>query len=691
LIFSIAYFFLFLSFGGYIYLYLTRKKVVNWLEFIGIGFLLSMIIVSIFNQILLEFLKIPVTTILIIDFVSFAFCLTILFFRKRNVKFNFGIQQFLVPIIFSVLIGGYHYLTFFRTSPKINNVFVEYPSDILQFSILSNNLVEYGQSEYQILPGTRLNYYWLFFSHVGFISNLVGTDTIQLQALYYPLIVWLIFAVSFVNFYYGLGGKRSTLLIGFSSILISGAILSNNFSTILSFISLTNILGVSVILNLLIATKYFLTQPNYFYFTYFCIYAVGLCLIKTPMLIPLLLAFTFTLIIGFLKKANFVMPLFKLSMVLTTLFLVTYFLLFSGQNQANALHLGNGFSEVLFEAPYYELSSINWLFNFTMFITGLIIIILKLPGLILTKKYVFTSNPLNLIIYLNFIFGLILSAFLYHSGRSNFHFLVSGLVPITFFSSYFLAESFRKSKFVKSDMFRILSIFFVFTIWYPVMFYFSYKFSFFEVVLFRFFGPIAILFYTIIIFRFDKTRIVKALFCLSLFIGISFQFNLNSLPHKIYMNSITKGEAMGQVSYYDTANGVSMDHLTAFNWIRKNTSTSSIFLTNRFCIRQTKPPYSRPPFCQGDTFVLSAYSKRKVYVEGYRAESNTLDRIPSIISERVGESLQFIEDPNKELLNRLKVKGVNWIFVDKSFPYNNALSLFVDIKFENDNVIIFKF
>jgi hypothetical protein len=304
--------------------------------------------------------------------------------------------------------------------------------------------------------------------------------------------------------------------------------------------------------------------------------------------------------------------------------------------------------------------------------------------------YWIVFTVLNSIIYLNFIFGLILAAFLYHAGRSNFHFLVSGLVPISFFSSYFLAEAFKISKFVKSDVLRILSIFFVFTIWYPVMFYFSYKFSYFEVVVFRLFGPIAILSYTIIIFRFNKTKIAIALFCLSLFIGISFQFNLNSLPREIYRKSITKGESISPVSYYDTANGVSMDHLTAFNWIRRNTSTSSIFLTNRFCIRQTKPPYSRPPFCQGDTFVLSAYSKRKVYVEGYRAESNTLDRIPSIISERVGETLRFIEGPNKELLNRLKVEGVNWIFVDKSFPYSNALVLFVDIKFENDKVIIFK-
>jgi hypothetical protein len=648
-----------------------------------------MIIVSIFNQFLFDFFKISISSILIIDLIIFTLSLIILFLKNRIIEFNFGFKEFLLPVIISLLLY-YDSLDFFRNTPKVNDNFAEYPSDILQFSIISNNLVEYGMSENQILPATRLNYYWLFFSHVGFISKLVGTDTITLHALYYPLIVYLIFAISFVNFFYKLGGSIFTLLIGFSSILISGSILTTDFSSIINFISLTNILGISVILNLLVATKYLLIQPSLSHFTYFGIYAIGLCLIKTPMLIPLILAYAFALIIGFLSKANFTLSLFVMSSILTSSFLITYLLLFTNQEQSNALHLGNGFSERLFSIPYYDLSATNWLFNATLFLIGSLVIILKLPGLILTKKYVFNNNPVNLIIYLNFAFGLVFAGFLYHAGGSNFHFLVSGLVPITFFSSFFLTESFKKSNLSKNDFLRTLSIFFIFTIWYTAIFIFANKFSFVEVTLFKFFGPIAILFYSSLIFGFNKLKTSISLFFLSLFIGISFQLNLNVLPYEIYSRLTTINGTRNQIHYFDTANGVNKEHSSAFDWIQKNTSNSSIFLTNRFCLRQKKPPNSQPPFCQGDTFVLSAFAKRKVYVEGYRAESNSLDRISSIISERVEESLMLIEDPNSELLSRLKFRGVNWIFVDKSFPYNNSLLFFADLKFENSMVMIFK-
>jgi hypothetical protein len=687
-IFLIFYVSIFIFFGGYLYLYLTQKEKVNWLEFIGLGFLLSMITVTIVNQILLEIMKYSIKTVLRIDVILMIIGFVILISHKRYVKINFEIREFLLPLIISVFLF-YNSLTFFQNQPNANERYSEYWSDILQFSILSNNLVEYGMSENQIMTGTRLNYYWLFFSHVGSISILTGVDNIQLHALYYPILAYLIFAISYINFVKELGGNFRSTIIGFISILISGAILTTNFTTLINFVSLSNIIGVSILLNLIIAAKYCLTQPNFWNSIYYLILAIGLSLAKTPMMITILLAINVTLFIGYMTKSYYLKTLLKLSLITNLVFFLTYFALFLHADHSNGrLHLGNGFSETLFSSPIYEFEFENLQFNLTLFLIGAIIIILKIPGLILTKYTALVDSPLSIIIYLNFFAGLIFAGFLYHAGGSNFHFLLSGIIPIVHFSSTLLDQGFKKNNLQRVDFFKMFSVFFLFSFWYTFMFLMESKLTVYQVLFYKFLGPIIIIFYLIVIYRRNKYNIVLALFSLSIFIGISFQLNLNLLPYNLYRELFIQESPSKNIDYYDTSNGVSKDHILAFDWIQKNTSLSSIFITNRFCIRIVRPPYSRPPFCQGDTFVLSAYSKRRVYIEGYRAESNTLDEIRPLVLQRVNQSLNFIENPNQNLLSELRLRGVNWVFVDKNFSYNSSLLLFGSLMFENDRVLI---
>jgi hypothetical protein len=686
-IFPIFYISIFIFFGGYLYLYLTQKEKVNWLEFIGLGFLLSMITVTIVNQILLEIMKYSIITVLRIDVILMLIGFVILISHKRYVKINFENREFLLPLIISVFLF-YNSITFFQNQPNVNEKYSEYWSDILQFSILSNNLVEYGMSENQIMTGTRLNYYWLFFSHVGSISSLTSVENIQLHALYYPILAYLIFVISYINFVKELGGNIRSTIIGFISILISGAILTTNFTNLINFVSLSNILGISILLNLIIATKYCLTKPNFWNSIYYLILALGLSLTKTPMMIPILIAINVTLFIGLLTKSYFFIKLLKLSLITNLLFLLTYFTLFLDADHSNDLHLGNGFSETLFSSPFYEFKFENLHFNLTLFLIGTIIIILKIPGLILTKYTSLIDSPVSLIIYLNFFAGLIFAGFLYHAGGSNFHFLLSGVIPIVHFSSTLLDQGFKENDLSKVDFLKILSVFVLFSLWYTFIFLTENKFTIYQVLFYKFLGPIIIIFYLIVLYRRNKNKIVLALFSLSIFIGICFQLNLNLLPYNIYRELFIQESSSNNIDYYDTSNGVSKDHILAFDWIQKNTSTSSIFITNRFCVRRVSPPSSRPPFCQGDTFVLSAYSKRKVYIEGYRAESNTLEQIRPLVLQRVNQSLNFIENPNQNLLNELQLSGVNWVFVDKNFPYNLSLLLFGSPAFENDKVLI---
>lgn len=100
---------------------------------------------------------------------------------------------------------------------------------------------------------------------------------------------------------------------------------------------------------------------------------------------------------------------------------------------------------------------------------------------------------------------------------------------------------------------------------------------------------------------------------------------------------------------------VSLLETDALRWFRENTPTDSIFVTNKiFGINGNR------------SFVTSAFTERQCFIEGSDYTS-----FPSSISKE--ERILLVKDVfsgNKESINLLKEKGVDYIVIYESIPYN---------------------
>ena len=693
------YFTLFVIFGGLVYSILNHKSRVDFLEFITSGTVYTIILITVINQLTKDFFNLDLDNVVRINFVIFiSTIILILKYQVPQIVINKNTAKVFFFTLLSLTLCIPIILNHFTNNPKIQDNHFSYQSDILQFSIISDSLIRLGILDNQILPGSKMSYYWLIFSHVGFTSHITKIDTINLHSLYYPIILLIIFIFTFIKYVMEFSKNSKFIIINLISLFVGGMISISNRSNYLDLISMSNIFGLTILLNILIVTKNYLKNPSKLYFLNFILLLIGLNLTKTPMIITLLLSFNLIFLFKSIKQRHVDKKLLALCLPLNLTFILSYYLIFKDASIANRLHFGNGFAETLFNSPYYVISAESFLTSAMIFFAGVMLIFLKLPGLFLVNLSTFSKSLIFSIISLNFLIGLFISGLLYHSGGGNMHFLLSSVIPIIPLSSKLISSKFRFGFLNWKFGFYSATFFIVYLIWlflsknYNLFLYqtdWSYSnFSTLAQLGISILMPCIILLMIFFISKQDFNKIVIHLFALSIFIGLFQQLKFEGL----LLNSLAKKynwySSNSLPNYYDSANGVTVNHLKSFDWIQKNTHKNSIFITNRFCARKISPPKLTPPSCQGDTFVLSAFSKRKVFIEGYRSESNAFEQVPDIVSDRVGISVKSIEQPTVNSISDLKNRGIYWLYIDKAYSYNRNVDFFGNKRYENDSVLI---
>ncbi len=696
---SFAYLTLFVIFGGLLYTILNKKIKVDFLEFLSAGTVYAIIIVTIPNQLSKDIFNFDLDFILKINLIVFISIIIFGFqYRFPQIVIDKNTFQVLFFTLLSVTLCIPIIINHFTYNPEIQENYFSYESDILQFAGISDSLINFGIFDNQILPGTKVSYYWLIFSHIGITSHLTNVDSIILHSNYYPYILLIIFILTFIRYIKEFKKDLKFIIINLISLFVGGIISSSNQSNLLNLISISNIFGLIILLNILLVIKEYLSNPSKLQFINFILLVIGLNLAKTPMIIPLLLSLNFIFLSKTIQLRYLNRHMLALCLSSNSTFLLFYFLIFRSATLSNALHFGNGFAEPFFNSPFYHFSIDNLLISALMFFVGVFLILMKLPGLFLINSYLCSKSLIFSIIIFNFISGIVMTGLLYHAGGGNMHFFLSSMVPIIPLSSRLISDKLSFEYFNRQFILLFILFFSIFLIWliylrnYFSFFYQTYlEFSNFTALTqlgIKFLFPLSIFLIIYIVLKQNIVKVVIHLFVLGTFIGLFHQLKIESLSLNFLANKYNWYANNSKLDYYNSANGITANHEKSFEWIQKNTSKNSVFITNRFCERKLSPPKISPPYCQGDTFVLSAFSKRKVYIEGYRAESNTLDQKTSIVSNRVGISLESIERPTENSISDLKNNGIDWIFIDKAFPYNDNVKVFGDIRFENNSVII---
>ena len=128
----------------------------------------------------------------------------------------------------------------------------------------------------------------------------------------------------------------------------------------------------------------------------------------------------------------------------------------------------------------------------------------------------------------------------------------------------------------------------------------------------------------------------------------------------------------------------------ASEWIKKNSTQSDIFATNRFCTKEldgVKAICAFPKF-----FGVSAGSRRRLliegpfYVVGYGGDDETL--YPAWAKERLDLSRGFADNPNAETTAELREYGVDWFYLFKENTANRNWEPYGTVKYENTEVAI---
>lgn len=134
----------------------------------------------------------------------------------------------------------------------------------------------------------------------------------------------------------------------------------------------------------------------------------------------------------------------------------------------------------------------------------------------------------------------------------------------------------------------------------------------------------------------------------------------------------------------------------AARWLREHSSPSDVVATNAHCL------YVVRGYCDSRSFWISAYSERRVLLEGWifapRAAELAAASPLGVYTPFWDQALQKLNDtafssPTADVLRQLRDEhGVRWLVVDRSSPAGRespALASLADKVFDNERVVIY--
>jgi hypothetical protein len=140
----------------------------------------------------------------------------------------------------------------------------------------------------------------------------------------------------------------------------------------------------------------------------------------------------------------------------------------------------------------------------------------------------------------------------------------------------------------------------------------------------------------------------------------------------------------GEISTTYSAS-INMDHIEAGKWVKENIGKDKVMVTNRQCLVAD----AAVDLCDKRWFLASALTGRQIYNEGSTFNSKN-KRIVTSFREREKLSSEIATNASLQLIENLKINGINYVWFDKEVPHNDKITKYLKSVFENQTVLIFK-
>ena len=149
--------------------------------------------------------------------------------------------------------------------------------------------------------------------------------------------------------------------------------------------------------------------------------------------------------------------------------------------------------------------------------------------------------------------------------------------------------------------------------------------------------------------------------------------------------SVSNGSTFDTGASSISTNSIHSDQLHALTWLRENSDTYQMFITNKHCIVGSVLTSD----CYPRWFMATAISERRSPVEGYSYTYRNLDG-PYWDPELLKVLDEFIVAPTESVRENLINSDISWIYIDTNFPYSKDLANFATLKFDSEQAKIFE-
>lgn len=695
--------------GTTLWLLASKSRSVNIVEVIGVGLALGSVIATLSAQALIP-LKIGVLGFQLPGFVSLLIWV-IPSTRRILINAVSALQQSGSSkrlLAYGAALSTLTLLPFFSQNPELKNGIIHFPLDIPYFEALSQSVTVWGNSDSIVAAGRPLRYHWFVYAWSGWETQISQAESFLVLTKVLPLLSTLGIILLTIALVQMLSNRTLPAAIALSIGILGTAIagLGNYGSGIVpispsQFMTTVWLMAASVVF-----LRFIKAETDWIFawvtFAFLCIGCAGGKIMTSPILGGAIFAVSTMLMIRKVNRERALIALF--TYLMTTI--SVYLLIVSDLNglfitkMGDGAHLGPGMGALVDLSPREILdfsSEIPWIL---VGFAGIISLTAKASGIVLAIQSPLKLSPEVLFASGALLTGVIFSTFIYQSGSSHLYFVLSGLILATPIAAVAIFESYEGE--VKRNQRVIVFIFLVG--FFGACFFYFVRFEFFGFHIASFFRVPQLTFW---VWAPLVTFLLVILFSISTAIAVCRKDSRPKWKHTItffcviLMTSLSIstgvvwgfgeqirpliGRAVEKPTGYSYSNGWTPEHASALSWLKRETSVSDIFATNRFCLKN-----EYPPLCDSGSLVVSALTGRRVLIEGYSWFSTGDSQKPTWLLERIEASLEFAENPTRSTWRYLRRQGVTWFIIDKEFPRAKTWEPYGVIEFENSKILLIR-
>jgi len=693
--------------GATLWLLASKSRSIHIVEVLGVGLALGSVIATLCAQALLP-LKIGALGFQLPGLVTL-----IIWAIPSTRKLLITVLSALQPrgssntlLAYGSLLSTLTLLPFFRRNPEVKNGTIQYPLDIPYFEALSQSVTVWGNSDSIVAAGRPLRYHWFAYAWSGWETQISQAEPFVVLTRVLPLVSTLGIILLTIALVQMLSHRTLlaaiALTIGIFGTAIAG--LGNYGSEIIpispsQFMTTVWLMAASVVF-----LRFIKAETDWIFslvsFAFLCIGCTGGKIMTSPILGGAIFAVSTMLIIREVNRARALIAL--ITYLMTTI--SVYLLIVSDLNglfitkMGDGAHLGPGMGALVDLSPRQILnysSEIPWVL---VGIAGIISLTAKASGIVLAIRSSRKLSPEVLFASGALLTGVIFSTFIYQSGSSHLYFILSGLILATPVATVALFESYEGETNRNQGVKVVLLLLGVF----GACFYYFIRFEFFGFNLASFFrvprltfwvwAPIVTFFLVLLVSSSIAIAVCRkdpkmqlthtiAFFCVILMTSLSVStgvvWGLGEQLRPLI------GRAVDKPIGYSSSYGWTPEHVVALSWLKRKTTVSDVFATNRFCRIN-----EYPPLCDSGSLVVSALTGKRVLIEGYSWHSTGDSQKPTWLLERIEASLEFAENPTHSAWRYLRRHGVTWFVIDREFPKAKTWEPYGVIAFENSHIML---